>query len=174
MSARPADNDALVCLREYAQIVADASSRGDVFRAAEQTAQTLIGHRLFSVMAFDANRMEVRRCFSSDPDNYPTGGRKKKRATDWGRHVLEEGRVFIGSGEGDIRRSFDDHEVIIGLGLYSVLNIPVKRLGKTVGTMNLLGRATPYDLSDASTGALIAMGLVGALELGFEHFPDQR
>ncbi len=104
----------------------------------EKAAQELVGHRLFTVMRFDPVGMEVQRLYSSDPASYPPGGKKQKRDTAWGRHVLEQGKPYIGASADDIRWAFDDHELILGLGLQSVLNIPLKRGGQVVGTVNLL------------------------------------
>ena len=150
-------------LSSFALDIATVSSRDDACRAAEHATSKLIGHSLFTVMAFDPDLMEVERFYTSDPVNYPAGGRKKKRNTDWGRHVLLEGQIYIGSNDEDIRQNFDDHEVIIGLGLCSVINIPIKRMGTTIGTMNLLDTSAHYDEADARFGTVIAMGLATAL-----------
>lgn len=150
-------------LSTFAEAVSTARDRIDVFLAAENTTRTLIGHSLFTIMLFDADAMEVQRCYTSDPENYPTGGRKKKRDTDWGRHVLLEGHVFIGANETDIRRNFDDYDVILELGLCAVLNIPIKRLGQTIGTMNLLDTTAHYGVNDVAIGSVITMGLAVAL-----------
>lgn len=147
----------------FASTVANATDPIDAFRAAELATSTLIGHALFTVMAFDPERIEVQRLYTSDPESYPTGGRKKKRDTEWGRHVLLDGKVYIGSNEQDIRNSFDDHEVIISLGLCSVINIPIKRMGTTIGTMNLLDTTAHYDEADAHIGSVIAMGIATTL-----------
>lgn len=150
-------------LSRYAIAVAEASSRDEICQSAEQTASKLIGHSLFTIMAFDPDMMEVERFYTSDPDNYPAGGRKKKRDTEWGRYVLLEGRTYIGASDEDIRQNFDDYEVIAGLGLCSVINIPIKRLGGTIGTMNLLDTTAHYNDTDANIGAVIAMGLATTL-----------
>lgn len=158
-----ADSENLFNLYDYAHAVANALTCEDLFHAAERAAQSLIGHQLFTIMAFDPDRMEVQRCFSSDPIIYPTGGRKKKRNTEWGHHVLERGKFFIGTSEENIRRYFDDHEVITSLGLCAVLNIPIKRLGKVIGTMNLLDETAHYTELDSKVGSVIAMGLSDAM-----------
>ena len=113
-------------------------SREEIFKAAEQAAQDVIGHRLFTIMAFHADSVEVQRLYSSNEDAYPTGGRKQKRDTAWGRQVLDRGEPFIGRSGDDIRANFNDHEVILGLGLESVLNMPIRWDGQTLGTVNLL------------------------------------
>ena len=61
--------------------------------------------------------MELERLFSSNPEAYPPGGRKQKKGTPWGQHVLIEQKIFIGEGTEAIRQSFDDNETIERLGL---------------------------------------------------------
>lgn len=121
----------------------DAAARDRVIafprlRAVEAVVRASIGHGLCTAMVFDPDAMTVRRIFSSHPDAYPVGGAKPKRDTAWGRQVLIEGRVFTGEGEAAIRAHFDDHAVIAGLGLASVINVPVFLNGRCAGTVNLL------------------------------------
>ena len=143
--------------------VADATTSDAVFAAVAKAADRLIGHRLFTIMAFDADAVQVQRVYSNNPEAYPPGGRKDKRDTPWGRHVLEEGRPFIGVDAGDIRANFDDHEVILGLGLESILNVPVRLYGRTIGTMNLLHEQGFYDTTDLDCGDFLAGQLAAPL-----------
>lgn len=163
MECGETNDPTLQALAEFAGKVADADDPETAFRAADAAAKTLIGHRLFTVMAFHAETMEVERCYSSAPASYPAGGRKQKRDTAWGSLVLEEGRPYIGRNADDIRRHFNDHDVILDLGLGAVLNVPVKSLGRTIGTMNLLDVAGHYDAHHVELATVIALGLVGAL-----------
>lgn len=150
-------------LAKLARAVAETPSGEDVFRAAADTAGALIGHKLFTIMAFDADAMEVQRLYSDNMQAYPAGGRKKKRDTAWGRQVLEEGKPYIGHSADDIRTHFNDHEVIIGLGLESVLNMPIRSGGCTLGTMNLLHERDYYGAEDTQIASLIAGLLVAPL-----------
>jgi len=61
------------------------------------------------------------------------------------------------------RASFNDHEVILGLGLQSVLNMPVRSAGITLGTMNLLHECDYYSDQDLEIASLLATMLVGPL-----------
>ena len=109
-----------------------------VFERIERESAALIGHRLFTVTAFDAATMQVQRVYSSNPAVYPLGGRKPKRDTEFGRRVLVEGRTLVCEGDAEIARIFDDHPTIIGLGLHSSINAPVLDERGCVGVLNFL------------------------------------
>ncbi len=152
-----------------AQTIAEAEVPDQIFAAVADVAERYIGYKLFTVMTFDAETMRVKRLYSNKPDIYPLGGGKGKRDTKWGRHVLIEGRPFIGRTEEDIRANFNDHQVIFELGLKSVLNIPVRIYGRTIGTMNLLHEEAHYDTSDLEWGLFLASQLIGPLSIGNQY-----
>ncbi|MEM6974161.1 MAG: GAF domain-containing protein [Pseudomonadota bacterium] len=132
-------------------------------RLAEAAAQAMIGHQLFTVMRLHSQTVEVERLYSSRPDAYPPGGRKKKRNTPWGAHVLTAGKPYLGGGAEDIRWAFDDHAVILGLGLETVINLPLKRGNAVIGTMNLLAGPGALGEGDIVTAETIAVLLAAAL-----------
>jgi len=134
-----------------------------ICRSLEKLSSETIGHRLFTVMRFDSDRSEVLRIHTNMPAAYPVGGRKPKQATAWTKHVLTEMKVFRGGQPADIVTAFDDHETILGLGLGSVLNIPVVFKGRCVGTMNLLHQAGWYKPEDQRTGLLLGTFLIPVL-----------
>lgn len=150
-------------LSDIVKTVAEVNDIETIFSAVADTANAVIGHRLFTIMAFDANAMQVERLYSTNPDAYPVGGVKDKPDTEWGRHVLKQGRPFIGENAHDIRANFGDHALILGLRLESVLNVPIRLLGKTIGTMNLLHRASYYSQKHLTCGFFLAGQLVGPL-----------
>ena len=145
------------------ETLAEAEDDSTAFVAIAEAAANHIGHELFTIMAFHADAVQVERLYSSRPDAYPTGRRKEKRDTAWGRLVLEQGQPYIGRTVEDIRAHFDDHQLILGLGLESVLNVPVRVNGRTIGTMNLLHQAAYYDEGDLICGRLLAGLLAGPL-----------
>jgi GAF domain-containing protein len=107
-------------------------------RVADAIGAEVTGHRLCTAMRFDAAAMTVQRLYSSNPSAYPVGGAKPKRDTAWGRQVLLERRLYCGQGAEDLRRDFADHAVILGLGLRSVVNVPIVARGECLGTLNFL------------------------------------
>ena len=124
-------------------------------------ARPRLGHALCTAMRFDAAAMTVQRLYSSDPVAYPPGGSKPKRDTAWGQQVLVEGQPFLGEGEAAIRGAFDDHPLILSLGLRSVLNLPIRLGGRCLGTLNFLwteAEVPPARRAPAQALALMASG----------------
>jgi hypothetical protein len=115
-----------------------AETPAAVFAVIAAVAAEALGCALFTAMRFDAAAGEVERLYSTNPEAYPVGGRKTKRDTPWATLVLGERQVFVGAGDAAIRGAFDDHEKILGLGLHSIINVPVLLAGTCVGTVNFL------------------------------------
>lgn len=104
----------------------------------DQIATALLERELLTINIFHPQHMELERLYSSNPQAYPAGGRKQKKGTPWGQHVLIEQKLFIGQGSDEIRQSFDDHETIARLGLQSIINIPISDETLCLGTLNIL------------------------------------
>ncbi|MCK8787399.1 GAF domain-containing protein [Roseomonas sp. NAR14] len=149
--------DLLPCLIDGFEAAAREAGPLPRIRAADRLGQALTGHRLLTAMVFDRDAMTVQRIFSSRPGEYPVGGRKPKRDTAWGRQVLLEGRRFEGRGEADIRAHFADHEVILGLGLRSVVNLPIMVAGHCVGTLNMLWSESEPGAEHVRVARLLAL-----------------
>lgn len=154
-------------LPDQSALLAAAAAAVDQPRALLQAVDTVgrqaTGHSLFTAMLFDQASMTVQRIFTSDDQAYPLGGRKPKRDTAWGRHVLIEHRVFVGEDAGAIRAAFDDHALILGLGLRAVVNIPVVIAGRCRGTLNFL-----WDRALRPDDIAVARRLAGAASAAFE------
>lgn len=125
---------------QVARLAAAAAEAGPLalIAAADALGREATGHALCTAMRFDAAAMTVRRIWSSDARAYPVGGAKPKRDTAWGRQVLLEGRVFVAEGAAAIAAHFDDHALIAGLGLASIVNVPILVRGTCRGTLNML------------------------------------
>jgi GAF domain-containing protein len=131
--------------------------------AMEVVTAAVIGHRLFTIMRHDPGRCEVERVHSSNTAAYPVGGRKTKRQTAWADQVLGAMKVFRATTPEEIRATFDDHETILGLGIGSILNIPIVFEDRCLGTMNLCHEAGWYRPRDAQTGLILGPYLLSAL-----------
>jgi len=129
----------------------------------DEIAVALLERELLTINLFHPQQMELERLFSSNPQAYPPGGRKQKKGTSWGQHVLIEQKIFIGEGTQAIRQSFDDHETIARLGLQSVINIPLSGGSTCLGTLNILMKHPQLRSEHIETakqlGALLCTGL---------------
>lgn len=153
---------AILALGDIAAIL-DSSARDrdpqTSLHAIDALAQRVFGHKLFTVMRLLGDGNEVERIYSSNPAAYPVGGRKQKQDTSWGQIVLNEGKPFIARNEDELRAAFPDHELILSLGIGSIMNIPVMFKGRCVGTMNVSGDAGQYGEEDVRPGRILA-GLI--------------
>ena len=146
---------------------AAAASPHALFDAIHAIAARRLNAGLVTAMRYDEPSQTVERLYSSNQAAYPVGGRKPKRDTDWGRHVLLERRVMVSAGDDAIRAGFPDHPTIFGLGLHSCVNIPLVSGGRCVGTLNVLRTAPAWSDEEVALVralALVALAAVLALE----------
>lgn len=127
-----------------------------IFGELDRWAHGVLRQALCTVNRYDAENMAVVRLYSSDPVSYPPGGSKQKRGMPWAEHVLLQRRVYVGEGADAIRASFDDHAAILGLGLQSVINVPVVADDVCLGTVNFLMREPRIEDAHVSFARLAA------------------
>jgi hypothetical protein len=141
-----------------------------LFAALDTALRAAIGHILFTILVIHPGAEESQRTYSNMPREYPLGGRKPINRTHWFQRVLGDGEAYIGRSHEDIAEVFFDHELIRSLGCESVLNVPVRWDGRSIGTLNLLHRAGWYDEADVAPArlfaALAAPGLLAAIGRG--------
>ena len=106
-------------------------------------AQQCFGWKLYTAMRYLPSQ-EVERVHTSNPGAYPLSGRKPRRNTPWSNQVLVQGEPYFANDEAGIRAAFEDADLIIGLGLGAVINVPVKEGGRVLGTLNFLREAGGY------------------------------
>ncbi|MGH7056798.1 MAG: GAF domain-containing protein [Acetobacteraceae bacterium] len=137
-----------------------------LFRAIDAALAQAIGHVLFTILVHHPDRRENERFYTNRPAEYPVGGRKPLADTAWTRQVIGRGEPYIGRSADDIRSVFFDHALILSLGCESVLNVPLRWRGETLGTLNLLHRAAYYHEADVATARLFAaLALPGVMML---------
>ncbi|MCQ4160087.1 GAF domain-containing protein [Roseomonas sp. GC11] len=124
-------------------LLAEPGQPDTLYRALQDEVQRRVGHRLFTLLYVDGG--DVARVWSSHPAEYPTSGRKTMGETPWGAHVLKAGQPFLGRDKAAIRWAFYDHALIESMGLGSVINLPVRYNGETIGTCNMLDAEGHYD-----------------------------
>jgi GAF domain-containing protein len=121
---------------------------GALFDAIEAVCARAVGHRLFTLLAWQPDSGEVARIHSSRPDAYPLRGRKPMGPTEWGAQVLHRGEPWLGRTAADIVWAFPDHALIAGLGCASCMSVPVLWDGRVLGVIAVLDAAQAYDADD--------------------------
>lgn len=167
-ASRPLRSLTVGDLESVMRLAAADHAPEQVYRAVEDLAQDVLGHTLFTVMAFDAETYEVERVHSSNPRAYPVGGRKPKRGTPWGKVVLDQGEIFIAHTPDEVRNAFADHALIFSLGIGSIMNVPIGYKGRRLGTMNLSHEAGWYRNADHVAARAIGALFVPAMLLHLE------
>ncbi len=137
--------DAATVLIEVAQTLAASGQPGPTYTAVDRAMAGLIGHKLFTLMTYDARAGTVERVYSNQPSAYPVGGKKPYGASSLFDQLLQRGEPAIVHDAEGIRRAFVDHALIASLGAAASLHLPVVHDGRALGVMNLLHEAGWYD-----------------------------
>jgi GAF domain-containing protein len=143
-----------------------AKSPAALFAAIAAIAARRVDAGLITAMRHDEAASTVERIYSSNEAAYPVGGRKVKQESDWSRHVLTEHRVLVSAGDEAIRKHYNDHAIIFGLGLHSCVNVPLVSTGKCIGTLNVLRAQAEWSEDDVALARALGLAaLAGALML---------
>lgn len=134
-----------------------------LFAALDRAMGASIGHRLFTILIADRAAGYSQRVYSNMPEAYPVGGLKPIRDTPWSARLFDAGECHIGRNYEELQAIFLDHALIRSLGCESVLNVPVRWDGGSIGTINLLHRAAHYDEADVAPARSFAALAVPAL-----------
>ncbi|WP_282606164.1 GAF domain-containing protein [Pelagibius sp. Alg239-R121] len=148
--------DFLGSMASLAEAVANVRRIDEVWAQADAVFGEVIGHRMFTVLRYVEERGEVARLYTNKPDAYPVGGTKPMGPTPWGELVLKRGKPFVGPDADAVRWAYPDHETIIGMGLESALNLPMRLSGETLGTINLTHQSGYYHDGHLQAGSILA------------------
>jgi hypothetical protein len=156
-------------LAEVARAHADARQPQATFEAIDKALAASIGHRLFTILVHHPAARESERIYTNMPEAYPVGGRKPVTDSPWMQRVMVRGEPYIGRDAEDIREVFFDHRIILSLGCRSVLNMPLRWRGQTLGTLNLLHRQNWYAPRHIPVACVFAqLALPAVLAIGQE------
>jgi hypothetical protein len=144
---------------------ADPDQPAATFRDIDAALAETPGHILFTVLVHHPTLKQSERFYSNQPSAYPVGGRKPVTNSPWMQRVIFGGEPYIGRTQRDVAEHFFDHALIHSLGCDSILNMPVRWRGQTMGTLNLCHRAGYYDDSYLPGVRLIAQLALPALLL---------
>jgi hypothetical protein len=143
-----------------------------IFNAVEKGTADTVGHKLFTLLYVAPNGKRVKRMYSNMPKEYPVGGYKEIRETEWHKQILGQKKPWVGYNAKDIEWAFFDHKLIVSLGCESAMNIPVLYNGRLLGTMNLLDAAGHYKETDPRLCEPFAAVVVGPFLDAIAADPD--
>ncbi|MBT2335765.1 GAF domain-containing protein [Variovorax paradoxus] len=150
-------------LSAVAQAHAGSQQPQATFDALDKAVAATIGHRLFTILVHHRAERESERVYTNMREAYPLGGRKQITDSPWMQQVMQRGLPYIGRNADDLREVFYDHELIVSLGCRSVLNIPLRWQGETLGTLNMLHEENWYGSGHIELARLFAQLAVPAV-----------
>lgn len=133
------------------------------FEAIDHAVAATIGHRLFTILVHHRAARESERIYTNMAEAYPVRGRKPITDSAWMQQVMARGEPYIGRNADDIREVFFDHELILSLGCRSVLNMPLRWQGQTLGTLNMLHQENWYEPRHVELASVLAQLAVPAV-----------
>jgi len=158
----PAVLPVAVCVQLCAAL-SRAVSADDALQHIEAARRAVLGYGLLTVN-IDVTQpddppgeVQLQRFWTSNPQAYPVGGRKRKTATAWTQQVLHRAEVFVGEGDAAVAAVFDEHAHIAALGLRAVVNVPLIRNGLCVATFNVLGTRAHWLAHEIAAIRLLAL-----------------
>jgi hypothetical protein len=155
---------ALSAITRLARAVREDRQTATIWRELDRSLEDVFGRTLFTVLAYDETSNRLGRVYSNRPDISPVGGVKRVMQSRWTEQVILRGDIFRGSTREDIRAVFSEYERLWSAGCESVLNIPVRKNGITMGTLNLLDEERRYDHADTGLALVFAQLVVPAME----------
>ncbi len=156
---------------KFVEAVSEARESESSWKALEDLAGAVVGHRLLTVMTVDMTAGLARRAYSNHPAEYPVSGTKPIHRDAWFDIVHRQRRSFVANSIEAIAEVFPDHALIASLGCASVLNLPIVLEGDLVATLNLMdiaGHYTPERVALAEAKLAIPARLCCALALRFD------
>jgi hypothetical protein len=143
--------------------LARASTPDQALQQIEAARLALLGKGLLTVN-MDATRpddppdeLQLQRLWTSNPQAYAVGGRKRKTLTPWTQQLLRRSEIFIGEGDEALAEIFEEHQQIVALGLHAVVNVPLLLAGRCVATFNVLGERSYWMAHEVATIRLLAL-----------------
>jgi transcriptional regulator with GAF, ATPase, and Fis domain len=155
-----------LALEDVARLMAFAAEAPrplSILEAIGALTRSVIGAKGFTMFRYIPATGEVERIHSSDTTAYPLGGRKRVKDYPVNQSVLARGEVYIAKGRADIRGTYKDYEKIFGLGVTSIMNVPVRFGGTNIGALNLFGEEGQFDEAKAADARVLAGLMVAPL-----------
>lgn len=103
------------------------------------------------------NEIRLQRLYSSEGNQFPVLGRKRKTLTPWTETLFLRGEVFLAEGSAALEETFDDYAQMRQLGLNAAMNIPLLRGHLCYATFNVFGTRGSWQPSQVMALRLLAL-----------------
>ncbi len=140
-----------------------AQSPLEILQQVGSLCSPVLGAKGYTMFRYLHASGEVERIHSSDLKAYPVGGRKRTEDYPQSQAILAKGQVYIARDEAEIRQTYRDADLIVSIGVTSIMNVPVRLLGKNIGAINVLGVAGQFETSHAEDGRVLAALMLPAI-----------
>lgn len=150
-------------VRRLTAFAAEAPRPLAVLEAVGEVARIVLAARGFTMFRYISETAEVERIHSSDLVQYPLGGRKRIADYPVNQSVLARGEVYVARDRADVRGTYKDFEKIFGLGVTSIMNVPVRFAGANIGALNVFGTEHQFDEARVADARVLAGLMVAAL-----------
>ena len=143
--------------------MAEAPSADVALMQIDMYRQLLAGPGIFSIQLNVTTRDDphneilLQRFYSSQRDQFPVQGRKRKTLTPWTETLFVRGQVFVSEGSAALEQTFDDYAQMRPLGLNAVVNIPLMKERTCYATFNVFGTRGGWNPSEVFALRLLAM-----------------
>ena len=143
--------------------LAEASSAEAALAQIDVYRRLLAGPGIFSIQLNVTTRDDPRdqillqRFYSSQRDQFPVQGRKRKLLTPWTETLFVRGQVFVAQGSAALEQTFDDYEQMRPLGLNAVVNVPMLSDRQCYATFNVFGTRGGWQPAEIVAVRLLAM-----------------
>lgn len=165
LRSNEADIGAMLRIDLFANLLdmmAEAPSAEAALQQIDVCRRLLAGPGVFSVQlnvttCNDArNEILLQRFYSSNREQYPEQGRKRKTLTPWTETLFARGEVFVGEGSAALAQTFDDFEQMRSLGLNAVVNVPLMHGPLCYATFNVFGTCDRWQTHQVDAIRLLA------------------
>ena len=126
-------------------VLAQARSPDVALRQLDLFRRVIAGDSIFSIQRNvttgrdPVDEIQLQRFYSSEAEQFPVHGTKRKTLTPWVERLFLQGQVFVGEGAGVLARTFDDFDQMRAYGVQSVVNVPLMQGNLCYATFNVFG-----------------------------------
>lgn len=156
-------------LKEVLQAFDSKNQPDALYEALDDALASAPGFKLFTILICQHEKRLTQRVYTSNPESYPVGGTKPMVSSPWSDRIIRDGEIYIGRTREDIKTAFFDYELIWSLGCESVINVPIRWRGETLGTFNLLHEAGYYNEQHEEAVRTMAQLSLPAVNISIER-----